>query len=117
MGGARQQLRRETIASWRRAAGRLHARSLNQLLRDKPAREEGFQVLDYQEEHSPSFLLSAFDYGDLIHWDEKRSVVEAWEQDPYTGAHRRLAFLSAAAAIAHLYIGFAVLAETATSTG
>jgi hypothetical protein len=36
-------------------------------------------------------------------------------QDRYVGGDRRMAFLAAAAALAHVYIGFAVLAETATS--
>ena len=111
-GDAREQI----IASWRRASGRLHARSLNQLVREKLAREEHLEILNYEEEHAPSFLLSAFQYGDLIHWDEKRSVLEVWDQDKYTASHRRLAFLAAAVAIAHVYIGFAVLAETATTT-
>ena len=86
-------------------------------MREKLAREEHLEILAYREEHAPSYLLSAFQYGDLIHWDEKRSVLEAWQQAEYTGARQRHAFLSGAAAIAHLYIGFAVLAETATATG
>jgi hypothetical protein len=106
----------QIIASWRRASGRLHARSLNQLVREKLAREEQLEILDYEEEHAPNFLLSAFQYGDLIHWDEKRAVLETWDQDEYTASHRRLAFLAAAVGIAHIYIGFAVLAATATAT-
>jgi hypothetical protein len=109
--------RQDTLKQWRRAVGSLHAKSLNHLLRDKLVKDEDIQILAYQEEHSPSFLLSSFDYGDLIHWDKKRAVVADWEQDGYTGGDRRLAFLAAAAALAHVYIGFAVLAETATSRG
>lgn len=114
--GGERDTRPQILAGWRRAAGRLHARSLNQLVREKLAREEHLEILDYEEEHTPNFLLSAFQYGDLIHWDEKRSVLEAWEQDGYTASHRRLAFLAAAVAIAHIYIGFAVLAEAATAS-
>jgi hypothetical protein len=107
--------RQDALKRWRLAVRRLQAKSLNQLLRDKLAKEEDMQILAYQEEHSPRFLLSAFDYGDLIHWDKKRAVVASWEQDGYVGGDRRMAFLAAAAALAHVYIGFAVLAETATS--
>jgi hypothetical protein len=114
--GRTRERRAQIIISWRRACGRLHARSLNQLVREKLAREEHLEILDYQEEHAPNFLLSAFQYGDLIHWDEKRSVLETWEQDEYTAGHRRQAFLAAAVAITHVYIGFAVLAETATAS-
>jgi hypothetical protein len=106
--------RQHLLKQWRKAVGHLQQKSLNQLLREKLADEEGFEVLAYDEPDSPSFLLSAFDYGDLLHWDSKRDVVSAWEEEEFTGGDRRLAFLSAAAALAHVYIGFALLAETAT---
>jgi hypothetical protein len=108
------EVRQDALERWRLAVRRLQAKSLNQLLRDK-LKEEDMQILAYQEEHSPRFLLSAFEYGDLIHWDKNRVVVANWEQDEYTGGDRRMAFLAAAAALAHVYIGFAVLAETATN--
>jgi hypothetical protein len=110
-----QSERQEVLKAWRRAVGKLHGKSMDQLLREKLADEEGMGVLAYEEVDSPNLLLSAFDYGDLLHWDRKRAVVAEWEQDEFLGGERRLAFLTAAAALAHVYIGFAVLAETATS--
>lgn len=77
----------------------------------------GAKVLDYQEEDPPSALLSAFDYGDLLHWGRRRSVVEEWNADEFIAGERRLAFLAAAVALAHVYIGFGVLTQTATSGG
>jgi hypothetical protein len=103
---------------WRRAAGRLHERSLNQLLREKLATEEDMGILAYDEPDSPAILLSIFDYGDLLHWGNRggeRRALQAWEADEFTGGDRRLAFLAAATALAHVYMGFAVLADVAAN--
>jgi len=112
-GSEHEDQRKSILKVWRQVVGKLHAKSLNQILREKLADAEGMGVLAYDEGHSPTFLLSVFDYGDLLHWDKKRHVVAGWEEDEYVGGERRLAFLAAAAALAHVYIGFAVLADTA----
>jgi hypothetical protein len=102
------------LKAWRSAAGRLHTKSLNQLIRDKLVAEERLRAFAYDEEHTPSELLPIYDYGDLIHWDSERSPeLAAFEQDPFTASDRRLAFLDAASGLAHLYIGFAELARAA----
>jgi hypothetical protein len=105
--------REETIRAWKSAIGRLHQGSLNQLLRDKLAREHQLRILDFPEQHSPAQLLSLFNYGDLLHWGSKRDMLATAEEDEVTGADRRLAFLNAAANLAHAYIGFGVLLEAA----
>jgi hypothetical protein len=102
-----------TLKQWGRAAGRLHARSLNQLLREKLVTEEGMTILNYAEEHSPAQLLSYYNYGDLVHWDTKREKLAAFAEDEFVDAERRLVFLTAAAAIAHVYIGFGTLVRAA----
>jgi hypothetical protein len=91
----------------------LHAKSLNQLLRDKLVSEAGAGVLDFQEEHSPAQLMSLFAYGDLLHWGKKRDVVAALEADEFAGIDRRSAFLQAAVVLAHVHMGFAELVRTA----
>lgn len=102
------------LKAWRNAAKRLRAKSLNQLIRDKLVGDEGLHAFAYEEEHSPSQLLSIYNYGDLIHWDAPKSkVVAEFERDPYVESDRRLAYLDAASGLAHLYIGFAELARTA----
>lgn len=103
-----------TIKAWRKAAGRLHQKSLEQQVRNKMVAEEGAGVLAFDEEHSPAQLMSIYDYGDLLHWDRGRNVLAQWDEDEFRAGERRLAFLAAACALAHLYIGFAVLAATAT---
>jgi hypothetical protein len=115
-GDTEQANRLTTLDAWGRAANRLHAKSLNQLLRNKLVAEGG-KAFEYQEEHSPQQLLAAYNYGDLIHWGDRSSVVQAWEADPYVELDRRLAYLNGAAALAHLYIGFAELVRTALGQG
>jgi hypothetical protein len=105
--------RLEQLARWREVVKRLNGKSLNQLLRDKMV-AHGAEVLNYKEPDSPEFLLSAYAYGDLLHWDRQRTVVAAWEEDKFDGPDRRLAFLSAAAVLAHVYLGFAALIRAAT---
>jgi hypothetical protein len=101
------------LQSWATARKLLRARSLNQLMRDKLVRERGYTELDYRESHSPAYLLSAYNYGDLIHWGDKRSLVEEWQTDARSEHEQRLAFLDAATALAHIHIGFGVLSLAA----
>ena len=105
--------RLDQLETWRRAVGRLHSKSLNQLLREKLVRDEGMAAFAYQEEDSPQRLLSIYNYGDLLHWGDHSSVLQALEVDAYLEHDRRLAYLDAACGLAHLYIGFAELARAA----
>lgn len=110
--------RNERIAQlrvWRDAGRALRAKSLNQLIREKLAADEGLGAFTYNEEHTPEALLRIYNYGDLIHWDsdDSGSIVARFERDPFTESDRRLAFLEGASGLAHLYIGFAELARTA----
>jgi hypothetical protein len=61
----------------------------------------------------PEQLISAYQCGDLIHWGDKRSVLEAAAADPFESAWQRMLFLHAVGGLAHLYLGFAVLVQAA----
>ena len=100
------------LTAWGAARKQLKVKSLNQLLRDKLARD-GLPAFQYQEEHSPTTLMSLYNYGDLIHWDKKATVIAQFETDAYIESDRRLAYLDSASGLAHLYIGFAELARSA----
>jgi len=101
------------LRSWRDAIEQLHDRSLNQLVRDRLVRDSDAGVLDFQEAHSPRELIQTYRYGDLLHWGRERPRLEAWETDDVAAVERRVAFLSAAAGLAHAYIGFGELARAA----
>jgi hypothetical protein len=102
------------LDAWRSAANALHKKSLNQLIREKLASDDGVRAFLYQEEHAPAELVRIYQYGDLIHWEPtKNPELAEFERDPFVASDRRLAFLDAASGLAHLYIGFAELARTA----
>ncbi len=91
------------LKQWRAAAKQLRHKSLNQLIREKLVADEGMGAFAYEEEQSPSYLLSLYNYGDLIHWTAENSAeVAAFERDPFIESDRRLAYLDAASGLAHL---------------
>jgi hypothetical protein len=61
----------------------------------------------------PEQLISAYQYGDLIHWGSKRRILETAGTDPFEEAWQRMLFLDAVGGLAHLYLGFALLLEAA----
>jgi hypothetical protein len=69
--------------------------------------------MEYGNDHPPSYV-SAYNYGELIHWERGRETLAAWQQDPFDEAHTRRAFLEAATGLAYVYIGFSEVVRTAT---
>jgi len=65
----RSDERCQQIDAWRKAQGALHGTELQRLTRRKldPA-------LEYGNEHPPTYYLSAYNYGELIHWDSGRGA-------------------------------------------
>ncbi|HZO97028.1 MAG TPA: hypothetical protein VFB42_06615 [Gaiellaceae bacterium] len=96
------------IDAWRKAQGLLHATELPRLARRKIA-----PAMEYGNDHPPTFYLSTYNYGELIHWDSGRDTLAAWEEDPFHHAHQRMAFLEAATGLAYVYIGFSEVVRTA----
>jgi len=108
------QERLRYLTAWKGAVGKLHGKSLNQLLREKFVREEGATAFAYEEEYSPEKLLSVYNYGDLLHYDKKKSaVLEEWRRDEIVESDRRVAYLMAAAGLGHVYVGFGEVARRA----
>lgn len=84
--------------------------ALGQKLRDQGRMPSG---IPGEGGMSPETLISAYQYGDLIHWTDKRSVIDAVAGDPFQQAWQRLAFLEAVTGPAHLYIGFSLVVRAA----
>lgn len=101
------------IDAWGKACRELHKFSLPKLVRSKVTNPQGVPVLDYDDDHPPSYYLDAYNYGELIHWSGKREVVAEWEKDPFHQSWQRINFLEAAVGLAHIYIGFSELVRTA----
>jgi hypothetical protein len=107
-----RERRLSELTAWRKARGRLHGRDLKGLVAEKLSREGRFGG-DPLEKPAPAFLFSAYNYGDYLHWGEKRALIEDWRKEPFVDATRQMDFLEAASGLAHLYLGFGVLVRAA----
>jgi hypothetical protein len=56
-------------------------------------------------------LISIYNYGEDIHWGDKRDQVAAWDASPFDSAWMRMACFEAMAGLAHVYLGFAQLVD------
>ena len=59
--------------------------------------------------------LSAFNYGDLIHWDRKREVLDKWGESEIEKQRQRFCLVEAATSIALVCIGFSEVVRRAIS--
>jgi hypothetical protein len=103
-----ERRRCDQIDAWRCAQGALHGAELQRLTRRKFA-----PGMEYGSQHPPTYYLSAYNYGELIHWHRGRETLEAWEKDVFQRDSGRMSFLEAATGLAYLYIGFSEVVRTA----
>jgi len=96
------------LDAWRSARGALLGAEIQRLARRKMG-------LEFGNEHPPSYYLSAFNYGDLIHWGEKREVLEGWSESEVQRDLQRFGFVEAATSIALAYVGFSGVVSRAVS--
>jgi hypothetical protein len=104
LGGDYTQLRDRHLQAWARAQGQLRAYDLLTLCAARvTGREPGDEE---QSPQSPEQLISIFNYGDDLHWGDRRQEAAAWKKDAFIGSHQRMRFFTTVASLAHLYIGF-----------
>ena len=65
------------------------------------------------EEYSPHYLIGLFNYGEDIHWGDRRDELAAFNRDPFWSGWQRLYFFEAVSSLAYVYLGFSVLVEAA----
>jgi len=110
--------RRRQLAEWKKARGSLLQENLKVRVGQK-LRDEGRMPPNIPGEGkmSPNMLITAYQYGDLIHWGNQRTMLAAVADDPFEQASQRMAFLEAVAGLAHIYIGFSLLVRSALDGG
>lgn len=111
--------RRAHLTAWGKARGHLRGKSLRVRVGQKLV-EQGRMPpgIPGEDGMSPEQLISAYQYGDLIHWGDKREIVDVVSTDPFWEGWQRMLFLDAVAGLAHLYLGFSLVIRAALgSTG
>jgi len=101
------------LKAWGKARGRLHGTNLKVLVGQK-LRSQGRMParIPREEEMSPEQLISGYQYGDLIHWDDDSTLL-AVASDPFLQIKQQMAFLEAVAGLIHIYLGFSLLVRAA----
>lgn len=107
-------IRAEHLKKWRSAAGQLRAYQLNVLVGFKLQKEGRWHSAELPgERNSPSSLIALYNYGNDIHWGDRREEVEALGREPSLDAFIRAQFFDSVSGLAHLYLGFSLLVSTA----
>lgn len=106
------------LQRWRKMMHQLRHEPLKKLLLQRLHEEGLWGPLDESDHEAfaqeiPEKLISEYLYGDHIHWDRHAKTVEQRRQSEFLDAWLRMAFREAITALAHSYIGFAVLARVA----
>jgi hypothetical protein len=106
--------RLQQLDAWKKARASLLQENLKVRVGQK-LRDEGRWPPDIPGEGgmSPQMLISAYQYGDLIHWGPQRDKLEAVKRDRFEDALQRMNFLDAAAGLSHLYMGFSLVVRGA----
>lgn len=108
-------VREDYLRTWGKAAGRLRGFPLN-ILVGKQLQTEGrwhAGELVGERDPGPEMLISIYNYGEDIHWGEKRDQLAALDASPFDSARMRLACFNAMVGLAHVYIGFAQIVDAA----
>lgn len=104
------------LKQWNRARGKLLQFTLSDLAHMKmyAARNAPPEFTDIKREHSPTTLISIFNYGEYIHWGQRRHDHRAAFEDPVGGALMEFQFQDSLIGLSHFYLGFAKVLEAAT---
>jgi hypothetical protein len=112
------------LKQWQKAHAKLRNQALEELVQEQMIADgkmpEKSQNPDGEWESSvvrapaaPSELLQTLWYGGQIHWGKGREALAAIQVDPFESAMWDIAARQAAVDLAHFYLGFALLIESA----
>ena len=105
------------LDAWKRVEGMTRQRSvqnqaIKKLIADGRAPNDP-DLETYPDVAKPEQVMSEYFYGDHLHWDSKAHIVDKRSEDPFLDAWYRYGFFTASAGLAHIYVGFASLVESA----
>jgi hypothetical protein len=107
--------RSEMFRAWKSCSGKIQARRLSAMVARKAIASQGGHpsVPVPFEDESPIWLISLFEYGDLIHWGDKREKHEALMQEPVLRELAQMRFLESVTDLSHFYFGYSLLLRAA----
>ena len=110
-----QENRMGIVKEWSRARAQLLQHSLSDLCNSKMAADRIAPpvLAEIQREYTPVQLISLFNYGEYIHWGDRRNDHAALFQDAVGGALSEFSFQEILVGFSHFYFGYAKLLETA----
>lgn len=97
------------LKEWGKAHSRLLVYNLKELVGHRLVDEGRFSAEGTPDCGNPSELISAFAYGEHLHWGDMREVVSQWEADQFYGPWNKIRFLEITAGLAYFYMGYAVI--------
>lgn len=114
----------EILKRWRKAHAQLLNRTLEEHVQERMVKEglmPGDTIGPDGETHSaivrspasPRELLQTLWYGDQIHWGKHREALAVIRADPFWESMWEMAAREASTELAHFYLGFALLLESA----
>lgn len=108
---------KDILEQWKAARGKLMTELLETIVCRKaaPPNPPPDFPLSYYNIH-PEDLITTFQYGDLIHFSERRENLKALTANSTNEAYYRYAVLLAITSLSHLYFGFALLIQAAMET-
>lgn len=108
-------LRQDYIRQWRAARRALMQETLNDIASKKIQQALGAsgETLDFGRKHTPLELLSLFNYGEYIHWGDKRQSHASIISDPIGHAFTEFQFHMVMIGLSHFYLGYSIMLEHA----
>ncbi len=105
------------LKQWKMAQNKLKGQSLSQLLGLQLETEGSWDSAYTPRLHdlNPQQLISLYFSGDIMHWGDNRGQLAAFKGDRDISAAREIDYMSALAAITHIYLGFSVVIQSAFS--
>lgn len=103
---------RSIMSQWVDARGQLMNHTLPTVVCQKLSGAPPGHPISFRDVN-PEDLLLTFNYGDTIHWGDRRERLVELTADPYYEAYYKDAVVISIAGLAHLYFGFSTLARRA----
>lgn len=103
------------IKEWGGARTQLLRRSLSDICHSKINEAHGAprELIDIQREYTPLGLISLFNYGEYIHWGDRRNDHAALFEDEVGGSLTEFDFQEILVDFSHFYLGYAKVLEAA----